>query len=92
MFNKRIDDCNCDRPRDTLLLFFQMYLSTVTVKMNVLSIQEKKVKARSTKHQVHFGIIALCFFLKVPLFDLQSAIVTFHGHSHYLANIVFFQA
>ena len=27
----------------------------------------------------------------VPLFDLQSVIVTFHGHSHFLANIVFFR-
>ena len=26
------------------------------MKINVLSIQEKKVNARSTKHQVHFGI------------------------------------
>ena len=25
----------------------------------------------------------------VPLFDLQSVIVAFHGHSHLLANIVF---
>ena len=25
----------------------------------------------------------------VPLFGLQSMIVTFHGHSHFLANIVF---
>ena len=30
-----------------------MYLSTV--KINVLSIQEKNVKARCTKHHVHFG-------------------------------------
>ena len=99
-----------------------MYL--LTVKINVLSIQEKKVNARSTKHQVHFGINhaisilistlidiifvifkndkgildynkmqprqnVLCCFLTVPLFDLQSLIVTFHGHSHFLANIVF---
>ena len=31
----------------------------------------------------------LCFILMVPLFDIQSMIVTFHGHSHFLANIVF---
>ena len=26
----------------------------------------------------------------VPLFDIQSVIVTFHGHSYFLAYIVFF--
>ena len=30
------------------------------------------------------------FFL-VPLVDLQSAIVTFPGHTHFLANIVYFK-
>ena len=25
----------------------------------------------------------------VPLFDLQSVVVAFHGHSHFLANIDF---
>ena len=38
-----------------------MQLSVVII--NVLSIQEKKVKARSTKHQVHFGINRAIFIL-----------------------------
>ena len=54
MFIKRIDDCNCDRPRVTLIFFFQ----NVTVNSENLCIKHtrKKVNARSTKHQVHFGI------------------------------------
>ena len=32
-----------------------------------------------------------CLFFIVPLVGLQSAIVTFPGHTHFLANIVFFK-
>ena len=39
VINKIIDDCNCDRLRVTLI-FFQNVI--VTVKINVLRIQEKK--------------------------------------------------
>ena len=45
-----------------------MYLSTV--KINVLSIQEKKVKARYTKHQVHFGINCAISILISTLNDI----------------------
>ena len=30
-------------------------------------------------------------FLAVPLVSLQSAIVTFTGHNHFLENIVYFK-
>ena len=33
----------------------------------------------------------LCLFFTVPLASLQSAIVTFPGHNHFLENIVFFK-
>ena len=33
----------------------------------------------------------LCLFFKVLLVSLQSAIVTFPGHTYFLANIVFFK-
>ena len=32
-----------------------------------------------------------CLFFTVPLVSLQSAIVTFPGHTHFLANTVFFK-
>ena len=32
-----------------------------------------------------------CLFFIVSLIGLQSAIVTFPGHTHFLANIVFFK-
>ena len=32
-----------------------------------------------------------CLFFTVPLISLQSAILTFPGHTHLLANIVFFK-
>ena len=35
----RIDDCNCDRPRDTLIVFKKVSINS---EINVLSIQEKK--------------------------------------------------
>ena len=37
-----------------------------------------------------FAIIC-CIYIEIIsiLFDLQSAVVTYHGHPHYLANIVF---
>ena len=40
-----------------------------TVKINVLSIQEKK-NARSTKHQVHFGINRAISILLSTLIDI----------------------
>ena len=40
------------------------------MKINVLSIQEKKVNARSTKHQVHFGINYAIFILISTLIDI----------------------
>ena len=33
----------------------------------------------------------LCLFFIVPLVSLQSAIVTFAGHTHFLANIGLFK-
>ena len=33
-----------------------------------------------------------CLFFTVPLVSLQSAIVTFPGHTHFLVNIVFFSS
>ena len=30
-FNKSRDDCNCDRPRDTLIFFFKMQLSKMKI-------------------------------------------------------------
>ena len=92
------------------------------MKINVLSIQEKEVNARSSKHQVHFGINRAISILISTLIDIIFVILkndrrildnnkmqprrkmicvsssrylrlisslTFHGHSHYLANIVF---
>ena len=32
-----------------------------------------------------------CLFFTVPLVSLQSAFVTFPGHTHFLANIVLFK-
>ena len=40
------------------------------MKINVLSIQEKKVNARSTKHQVHFGINRAISILIRTLIDI----------------------
>ena len=40
------------------------------MKINVLSIQEKKINARSTKHQVHFGINQAIFILISTLIDI----------------------
>ena len=33
----------------------------------------------------------MCLFLTVPLVGLQSGIVTFPGHIHFLSNIVYFK-
>ena len=41
-----------------------------TMKINVLSIQERKVKARFTKHQVHFGINRAISILISTLIDI----------------------
>ena len=41
-----------------------------TVKINVLSIQEKKVNARSTKHLVHYGINHAISILISTLIDI----------------------
>ena len=40
------------------------------MKINVLCIQEKKVNARSTKHQVHFGINHAISILISTLIDI----------------------
>ena len=40
------------------------------MKINVLSIQRKKVNARSTKHQVHFGINHAISILISTLIDI----------------------
>ena len=40
------------------------------MKINVLSIQEKKVNARSTKHPVHFGINRAISILISNLIDI----------------------
>ena len=40
------------------------------MKVNVLSIQEKKVNARSTKHQVHFGINCAISVMISTLIDI----------------------
>ena len=53
MFNKRIDDCNCDRPR--YIDFFGQNV-IVNSENECIKHTRKKVNARSTKHQVHFGI------------------------------------
>ena len=40
------------------------------MKINVFSIKEKKVNARSTKHQVHFGIYHAISILISTLIDI----------------------
>ena len=40
------------------------------MKINVLSIEEKKVNARSTKHHVHFGINCAISILISTLIDI----------------------
>ena len=44
------------------------------MKINVLSIQEKKVNARSSKHQEHFGINRAISILISTLIDIISVI------------------
>ena len=65
MFNKRIDDCNCDRPR------YRLIFQNLTVNSENKCIkQEIKVNARSTKHQVHFGISHAISILISTLIDI----------------------
>ena len=49
-FNKRIDDCNCDRRH----IVFLNVLSTVKIKC--IKAYKKPVNAISTKHQVHLSV------------------------------------
>ena len=74
MFIKRIDDCNCDRPRGTLIVFF---FQNVTVNGENLCIKHtrKKVNARSKKHQVHFGINRAISILISTLIDIIFVIL-----------------
>ena len=58
MFTKRIDDCNCDRPRDTLI-FLNVIVNS---EKKCIKHTRKKVNAGSTKHPVYFGINHAIFY------------------------------
>ena len=70
MFTKRIDDCNCDRPRGTLIFFQKVIVNSenLCIKHN----RKTKVNATSTKHLVHFGINRAISILISTLIDIIS--------------------
>ena len=67
MFIKRIDDCNCDRPRGTLIFFQNV---TVNSENKCIKHTRKKVNAIYTKYQVHFGINRAISILISTLIDI----------------------
>ena len=67
MFNKRIDDCNCDMPRDTLIFFQNVIVNSENL---CIKHSRKKLNARFTKRQVHFGINRAISILISTLIDI----------------------
>ena len=59
---------------DKTLLLFAFKMQSPTVKIKCFKHTRKPVEARSTKHQVHFGINHATFVLINTLIDIMFAV------------------